>query len=237
MFSIDNAFFSNSMYLLQKDLYLRAINVALGVFFLVEFIRAQIPEIEVLQLVPGVYLFVLFIGWLFLITLSNCIQRFPHNVDNRKLSGTKTLNRIELGIIGKGCLATTLGQLIINLYTVIPIGFDAFNNYGEQTLENLWSFDEIVGVETSLFIFIFLIAQTPILTLINYTGENYLLRIPNVWRSIGVISFLLGGIITPTIDIFTQLSFATSTYSLYLLVISVTTRRMFMKYREAVTLS
>lgn len=237
MFSIDNAFFSNSVYLLQKDLYLRAISLVLGVFFLIEFIRAQIPEVEVLQLIPGLYLFVLFIGWLFLISLSYSIQRFPHNVDNRKASGTKTLNRIELGLIGKGCIATTIGQLMINLNTVIPIGFDAFYNYGEQTLENIWALEEIIGIEITLLIFILIIAQIPILTLLNYTGENYLLRIPNIWRSIGVISFILGGIITPTIDVFTQLSFAASTYSLYLLVISVTNRRMFMKYREAMTLS
>jgi len=67
MFSLDEAFFATSGYLEQNDIYWRSISLALGVFTVVEFVRSQVPEIEVLQLIPGLYLLLLFFSWIFFI--------------------------------------------------------------------------------------------------------------------------------------------------------------------------
>jgi dihydrofolate reductase len=36
----------------------------------------------------------------------------------------------------------------LSVITIVPISLDSFNSYGEKTLENIWSFDEVIGLET-----------------------------------------------------------------------------------------
>lgn len=232
MFSLDEAFLGTSKYLEQIDLPWKAISLALGVFTVVEFVRSQVPEIEVLQLVPGLYLLLLFFAWIFLVFFSNIFQQIPFEVDNRKLCGTKTLDKIELGTISKGSSLVALIQILINLNSVIPIGLDSFNSYGERTLENIWSLDDVISLESYFLVIIAILSQIPILFLLSPSSEKYALKLPGVWRAIGTICFIIGGIVTPTIDIVTQISFASSTFCLYVLLISIVAKRLNLKYRE-----
>jgi hypothetical protein len=232
MFSLDEAFLATSSYLEQTDIYWRALSLALGVFIVVEFVRSQVPEIEVLQLIPGLYLLLLFFSWVFLVFFSNLFQRIPFEVDNRKSCGTKTLDKLELGTISKASIFIALIQILVNLNTVIPIGLDSFNSYGEKTLENIWSLDDVISLETYFLFIIVILSQIPILILLNPSSENYALTLPGVWRAIGIICFVIGGIVTPTIDIITQISFASSTFCLYVLLISIVAKRLNLKYRE-----
>ena len=232
MFSLDEAFVSTSRYLEQTDIYWRAFSLAFGVFSMVELIRNQVPEIEVLQLIPGLYLLLLFFSWVFLVFFSNLFQRIPFEVDNRKSCGTKTLDKFELGTISKASIFIAFIQILINLNTVIPIGLDSFNSYGEKTLENIWSLDDIISLESYFLVIIVILSQIPILILLNPSSEKYALTLPGVWRAIGIICFVIGGIVTPTIDIITQISFAGSTFCLYVLLISIVAKRLNLKYRE-----
>ena len=232
MFSLDEAFFATSGYLEQNDIYWRSISLALGVFTVVEFVRTQVPEIEVLQLIPGLYLLLLFFSWIFLVFFSNLVQRIPFEIDNRKSCGTKTLDKLELGTISKASVFIAGIQILINLNTVIPIGLDSFNSYGEKTLENIWSLDDVISLETYFLGIIILLSQLPILILLNPSSEKYALTLPGIWRAIGTICFVIGGIVTPTIDVITQISFAGSTFCLYVLVITIVAKRLNLKYRE-----
>jgi len=237
MFSLDEAFFANSSYFVQTDLYAKILFSACGSFFVVEFIRAQVAEIEVLQLVPGLYLLLLFLSWVFLIAVSIAIERLPMAIDNKKSSGTKTINRLEIGILVKDSIQGAMNQLVITLSTSIPIGFEAFNSYGERTLEDLWSLDEVVALEVYLLLVIILLSQIPTLVCLNYNTEKFILGLPFGWRIIGVSCFTIGGMVTPTIDAVTQISFAASTYYLYLLVIGVLIKRRNVKSKEATSLN
>jgi len=232
MFSLDEAFFATSGYLEQNDIYWRSISLALGVFTVVEFVRSQVPEIEVLQLIPGLYLLLLFFSWIFLVFFSNLLQRIPFEIDNRKSCGTKTLDKLELGTISKASIFIASIQILINLNTVIPIGLDSFNSYGEKTLENIWSLDDVISLETYFLGIIIVLSQIPILILLNPSSEKYALTLPGIWRAIGTICFVIGGIVTPTIDVITQISFAGSTFCLYVLLISIVAKRLNLKYRE-----
>lgn len=232
MFSLDEAFLGTSIYLEQIDISWKALNLALGVFTVVEFVRSQVPEIEVLQLIPGLYLLLLFFAWIVLVFFANIFQQIPFEVDNRKLCGTKTLDKIELGTISKASLFIAFIQILINLNTVIPIGLDSFNSYGERTLENIWSLDDVIALESYFLVIIAILSQTPVLILLNPSSEKYAIKLPGVWRAIGTICFIIGGIVTPTIDVVTQISFASSTFCLYVLLISIVAKRLNLKYRE-----
>jgi hypothetical protein len=232
MFSLDEAFFATSSYLEQKDIYWRALSLALGVFTVVEFVRSQVPEIEVLQLIPGLYLLLLFSSWIFLVFFSNLLQRIPFEIDNRKSCGTKTLDKIELGTISTASVGIAFFQIWVNLNTVIPIGLDSFNSYGEKTLENIWSLDDVISLESYFLFIVVILSQIPILILLNPSSENYALVLPGIWRAVGTICFIIGGIVTPTIDVITQISFAGSTFCLYVLLISIVAKRLNLKYRE-----
>jgi len=232
MFSLDDAFLGTSFYLEQKDIPWKAISIALGVFTVVEFVRSQVPEIEVLQLVPGLYLLLLFFAWVFLVFFSNIFQQIPFEVDNRKVCGTKTLDKIELGMISRGSSLIAFVQIMINLNSVIPIGLDSFNSYGERTLENIWSLDDVISLESYFLVVIAILSQLPILFLLSPSSEKYAIKLPGVWRAVGSICFIIGGIVTPTIDIITQISFASSTFCLYVILIIVVAKRLNLKYRE-----
>ena len=237
MFSLDRTYVTKSSYFKQTDFYFKAIGLACGVFFVVDYIRAQTPEIEVLQLIPGLYLFLLFLSWVFLTFSTIFLERIPMELDAKKSSGTKTINRLDLGSIVNGGLILATNQLLININTVIPIALDSFNSYGEKTLENIWSLDEIVSLEIYLLFVIILLSQIPILIGLSFTTQDFILRLPRVWRFVGVSCFTIGGVVTPTIDAVTQVAFAASTYSLYLAFIAISNRRLNIKYKETVSLS
>ena len=237
MFSFDNSYIKYSYYFIQKDFYFKAIGLACGVFFVVDYIRAQTPEIEVLQLIPGLYLFLLFLSWVFLTFFTIFLERIPMEIDSRKTSGTKTINRIDIGSIIKCGLVLATNQLMININTVVPIALDSFNSYGEKTLENIWSLDEIVALEIYLLFVIIILSQVPILIGLSFSTQDFILRLPRVWRFIGVSCFTIGGVVTPTIDVITQVAFAASTYSLYLAFIAISNRRLTIKYKETFSLS
>ena len=70
-----------------------------------------------------------------------------------------------------------------------------------------------------------------------YTNEKEINFFPKFWKSLSLIIFLAAGFLTPTIDGYTQLSFAASAVSLYLLIINVIEKRVTIKFNSTVTLS
>ena len=235
MFSLDDAFLAPSLYILQKDFYWRAIVYSFGVILWVELFRSQIAEINVLQLIPGLYLFLLFFSLIFLVVFSTLFLQISFEVDNRKSCGTKTLNRMEIINVARFSLSIVSTQVLVSLNTIVPIAFDSFNSYGERTLENIWSLDEILLLELFLLVVIVIASQFPVILLLDQSNEEDILSLPSYWKQIGILVFVLAGIITPTIDGFTQLSFSISAFSLYILVIIVVTKRVNVKYAATYT--
>jgi hypothetical protein len=235
MFSLDDAFLANSRYLVQKDFYSQAFGYAFAVAVWVEFFRSQVAEINVLQLVPGLYLFLLFFAFVFMVLLSYSILQLSFEIDNRKSSGTKTVNRLEVISLSRFTFSIAFTQILGSLNSIIPVALDSFNTYGERTLENLWSLDEVLGLELFLLFVILVLSQFPIIALLNLSDEVNTLSLPSYWKPLGILIFTGAGIVTPTIDGFTQLSFSFLAFSLYILVIIVMTRRLNVKYIETST--
>ena len=98
-----------------------------------------------------------------------------------------------------------------------PLSLDSINSYGEKNLENFWSFDEVLNLEIFFLVNFFLFCQIPLFFFRIVDSEKKKEIFPNQWKNVFFFSFLIAGILTPTVDITTQFSFAFSTIFFYFL--------------------
>lgn len=236
MLNLDETLEINSSYVVQRDLYLKGLVYSVGVVVFVEIVRGQVAEINLLQLIPGFYLLLLFVSFICLMVFSDLFFRVPFETDNTKAYGTKTLNQLEKGIAMKFSFFLFTTGLLIILNTVIPLSLDSFNSYGERTLENIWSFDEVITLEIILLVLLILLSQTPLIFISYFTTEKDINILPEFWKTISLLIFVGAGFLTPTIDGYTQLSFAASALSLYLIIISIIEKRVMIKYNGTLVL-
>ena len=237
MLNLDETFEINNSYAIQRDLYLRGFLYSSGVIIFIELVRAQVAEVDLLQLIPGFYLIVLFISFLVLLYISDFLLRIPVESDNDKVFGTKTIERAETGISLKLSYFLFYCCLGSSLNSVIPLSLDSFNSYGEKTLENIWSFDEVISLEIILLTILLLLCQIPVIFLVSLNNEKEISILPEYWKTLSFIVFIASGILTPTIDGYTQLSFAFSALSLYLIIIIILTKRLDIKFSTFKSLS
>ena len=230
MLNLDETLITTSTYNIQRDLYIKSFIYSFAVIIFVDILRSQVSEVNLLQLIPGFYLILLFISFIYLVFFSNLLTYVPFQNDNNKSLGTKTTNKLETTVLLKFSVFLLFSSLIISFNTVIPLSLDSFNNYGEKTLESLWSFDEVLTLEITLFIILSVLSQLPVLIITNFTTENDVNIFPEFWKSLSLIIFLISGLLTPTIDGYTQLSFAGSAVSLYLIIISLTEKKVNIKF-------
>jgi hypothetical protein len=194
-----------------------------------ELLRAQVAEIDLLQLVPGFYLVLLFISLIVLTFFSTFFLKIPLDIDNKKAGGTKTTFRINSINNSKIFFFLFSMSILVSLTTTIPLSLDSFNSYGEKTLENLWSIDEVLNLETILFTTLLSISQFPVVLLAGLTSEIVINSLPEYWKIISFVIFAVSGLLTPTIDGYTQLSFAFSAFALFFLIISILEKRLNLK--------
>lgn len=237
MLNLDDTLKASLPYNVQRDFYLKAILYSLGVVIFIDIARSQVAEINLLQLVPGFYLVLLFVFLVLLVVLSNFFSRFAAELDNKKEFGAKTLNKIEISILLKICFFLGTVAIYIGLMNIAPLSLDSFNSYGEKTLENLWSFDELLGLEGILLFLLIILLQLPLIGISSINTEKQLSFLPEFWKIITFVSFLISGFLTPTIDGYTQLSFAALSISIYLFIIVLIQKRITLKFVGITTLS
>jgi hypothetical protein len=230
MLNLDEPLIISNSYFVQRDLYVKSFLYSIGVVFLITFIRSQVPEINLLQLIPGFYLILLFLGFIFLVFSSDLLVRIPIELDNNKSLGTKTIIKLEFGILLKLSLLLLFGASFITINNVLPVSLDSFDSYGEKTLENIWSFDEVLNLETSLLFIIIILSQLPILAISNFGTEKIVNTLPQFWKILSFLIFLIAGFLTPTIDGYTQLSFSASAIFLYLIIINIIQKKINTKF-------
>jgi hypothetical protein len=236
MLNLDETLEITSSYVVQRDLYLKGLVYSFGVIVFIDIVRGQVAEINLLQLMPGFYLILLFLSFLFLLFFSDLFFSVPFDNDNKKSLGTKTIQKLEKGVTMKFSFFLFVTGFLVVLNTVIPLSLDSFNSYGEKTLENIWSFDEVISLEIILLVILILLSQSPLVIVSSFTTENDVNILPEFWKSVSLLIFLAAGFLTPTIDGYTQLSFAGSAVSLYLFIINVLEKRVMIKFNGTVTL-
>ena len=109
------------------------------------------------------------------------------------------------------------------------MSLDSFNSYGEKTLENVWSFGEVIYLEIIILIILLILSQFPLGITSSFGDEKITLYIPEYSKYISFLILIFSGFITPTVDGYTQLSFAASTFSLYLITLNSIQKRLVTK--------
>jgi len=230
MLNLDEPQNSSSFYILQRDVYIRILSYAASIITFINIIRTQVSEVSLLQLIPGFYLFLMFTSLILLVAGSDFFVRFGINTDTKKSTGTKTLFKIQEILQERIIIFFFINTLLAALLTIVPLSLDSFNNYGEKTLENIWSFDEVIALETTLLITISAIGQVPIYAIPNVDCERKISLLPRLWRIFTLIVLIIAGFLTPTIDGYTQLGFSAAAIFLYVIIIQLIQKRLHKKF-------
>jgi hypothetical protein len=229
MLNIEESLKNFYFYFKQRDFYLKVFNYSICTFIFLEILRSEISEVKLLQLIPGFYLILLFTSFLFLVILSNNYEYIPFIVDNKKEFGTKTKDKLNYIISLKKRIFLILIIFPIGFIFFLPLSLDSFNSYSEKTLENLWSLDEVLNLEILLIFFLVILSQIPFFLLNYFTTEKHLLFLPNYWKLLIFLFVIFCGVITPTIDGYTQANFSLSAFFLYILLLTFIQRRINIK--------
>nr|YP_010988299.1 Sec-independent translocase component C [Rhodochorton tenue]WOK79495.1 Sec-independent translocase component C [Rhodochorton tenue] len=177
--------------------------------------------VKFLQLAPGEYFFVSLKIGLYCGILSSCpfaIYQFLQFI----LPGLTKKETILLvpSLIGSIILFFT--GIIFGYYILAPAALNFFINYGADIIEPLWSFEQYFDFILLLLLSTGLAFQIPILQLIlgllNIISSSQML---SVWRYIIVLSTIVGAVLTPSTDPFTQLIMSGAVLILYFLGIVV----------------
>ena len=186
-----------------------------GVFTFLELGREQIAEVNILQLIPGFYLFLIFSSLFVLTIASDFFSRAASEMDNQSILGTKTNEKLDRSNILKNSFSLWTTITVVSFNSIIPISLDFFSSYGANIIENFWSLDEIINLELTLLLSLSILSQTPLFTLALISTEEKILDLPRYWRIATFGSLVLSGILTPTVDGATQVGFACFTVVLY----------------------
>jgi hypothetical protein len=84
MLNLEESLKSTKSYLIQRDFYSKGFLSVSCVIVFLEILRSQIAQINLLQLIPGFYLVLLFSSFLFFIFFSDLFFRFPFELDKKK---------------------------------------------------------------------------------------------------------------------------------------------------------
>lgn len=229
MFALDDTFLFEIFYVAQTDFYLKGFIYFTGVILFLEILRTQISEVDLLQLIPGFYFFLFFISFLTIFFFSETLLRVPSEIDNLKVSGTRVTNKIELNILLKISFFLFSVLIFIILNSVLPLSLDSFNSSGEKTLDNTWSFSEVLGLELILLLILTIISQVPLFFILNFNTQKVIVVLSQFWKFLIFIITLIAGFLTPTLDGYTQISFALSSFLFYLFIINVLQKRTLLK--------
>lgn len=237
MLNLDGTLVLTKQYITQRDFYTKGIFYSIGVIIFIEIFRNQVAEIDLLQLVPGFYLLLLFVSFLLLVISSDFLFRFSFEKDNKKEIGTRTVSKIYRILSSKFSIFLFWFAFCLVIYMIIPLSLESFNSYGEKTVENIWSFDEVINVEINLFLLLLVLFQFPVFFIEYIISEIQMNILPEFWKILSVGISIFSGIATPTIDGYTQLTISFSTLFLYILIISISEKRLDMKKRGLFSLA
>jgi hypothetical protein len=236
MLNLDETVIIKLYYLVQKDTIIRIFGYLFGIFSIIEIIRNQVPEIYLLQLVPGYYIFLLVLFFIIFLNITQCIVQIYYEIDIKKAIGTKTFSRLQYIILGKiGFALTTLGLYFI-YSNLLPLSLDEFNSYGEKALEDTWTFLDVLNLEVFLLISLTLILQVPLYPITKFNNEKDSNLLPQYWKGLSLFTFIFSGVLTPTVDGYTQFCFASSGLSLYLMIIAIVLKRVSIKFSAVLNL-
>lgn len=203
-------------YDIQKDWIFRGLGYVMVCGILLDFLRNQIPEVNLLQLIPGVLFFLLLLTFFLTIFLSSFIFFIPLKNDIRRDCGVKNVGKILLVLALRIAILFFFFIWAFNYNVVIPISLDYFDSSGEKDLEQLWSFDQVLSFQTIFLNLLTFFSQLPVIGQFYFLTEKDFNLFPKYWKEIVFFFIFISGLLTPTMDGSTQLAFFSSIFILYL---------------------
>nr|YP_009312900.1 Sec-independent protein translocase component TatC [Helminthora furcellata]SCW21154.1 Sec-independent protein translocase component TatC [Helminthora furcellata]SCW24014.1 Sec-independent protein translocase component TatC [Helminthora furcellata] len=177
--------------------------------------------VKFLQLAPGEYFFVS-VKIAFYVGILLCLPIAIYQIIMFILPGLtgKEANIVVpslLGSVGLFFLGIIFG------YTILaPAALTFFINYGADIIEPIWSFEQYFDFILLLLLSTGLAFQIPVIQVflgfLNIISSTQMI---SAWKYVIVIATILGAILTPSTDPFTQMLMATAILALYFSGISV----------------
>ncbi len=236
MFNISKSLININLYSKSYPFFLQLICQSIGTLAVLEIVRQQLPEIKLLQLIPGYYFFLLFIFVSIFFLFSSVINLYPILLDYKNILGTKNNTKNKYFIYNKFLYFFAFLTFNIGINLIIPGQFDNFYNYTEKNLENIWSFNELISIEAILLLILLCISQLPLISFYTLNNKIKILALPNSFKSFIFIVLILSGFLTPTVDALSQLIFSVFTIFLFLISIHFLIKRIQFKYLCLATL-
>ena len=182
---------------------------------LVKILELPINNVKFFQVAPGEY----FISTLKISFYTGLLFSSPFIISQLILfllpGLTKKETRIILPLLIGSLVLFVLG-LAFSYYTLIPAALNFFLNYSEEVLEPFWSFDQYFEFILVLFYSTGLAFQIPIIQiLVGLLNIVSITQMLGAWRYIILVSTILGAILTPSTDPFTQLLLSIAILLLY----------------------
>jgi len=182
---------------------------------LVKILELPVNNVKFFQLSPGEY----FISTIIISFYTGLLFSSPFIIGQLILfllpGLTKKETNVILPLLVSSLVLFGLG-LAFSYYTLIPAALNFFLNYSEEVLEPFWSFDQYFEFILVLFYSTGLAFQIPIIQiligLLNIVSPKEML---GAWRYVILVSTVLGAILTPSTDPFTQLLLSFAILLLY----------------------
>nr|YP_009314948.1 Sec-independent protein translocase component TatC [Scinaia undulata]SCW23403.1 Sec-independent protein translocase component TatC [Scinaia undulata] len=185
------------------------------------FLQQPAQGVKFLQLAPGEYFFVsikIALYSSFLLTIPFAIYQILMFALPGLTGQEKT---VIIPTVGGSVLLFFIG-IGFGYYILAPAALTFFINYGAEIIEPIWSFEQYFDFILLLLISTGLAFQIPILQVFlgffNLISSKQMLA---AWKYVIVVSTILGAILTPSTDPFTQSLMAIAILTLYFSGISV----------------
>jgi len=207
---------------LRQRIFYALIALAVGVFgcFLavkpiVQLLEVPAQGVKFLQLAPGEYFFVSVkvAGYSGLVLASPFVL---YQIIQFVLPGLTRRERRLLVPVMLGSSVLFAGGLVFAYILLIPAALNFFITYGADVVEQLWSIDKYFEFVLLLLFSVGLAFQIPVIQLLlGALGILSSQKMLSAWRYVIIGSVVLGAILTPSTDPFTQSLLAGAVLGLY----------------------
>lgn len=184
--------------------------------FLVKIIEFPVENVKFFQLSPGEY----FVSTVKIAFYTGILFVSPFLISQIILflvpGLTENETKIILPLLFGSLFLFGLG-LLFSYYVLIPAALNFFLNYSNDIIEPLWSFEQYFEFIVILFYTTGFAFQIPIIQIIlgylNLVSGQQMLA---AWRYVILLATIIGAILTPSTDPFTQLLLSAAIVLLYL---------------------
>jgi len=196
------------LYKKQKDFLIRTPFFLFTSIIFLESIRGYAPDVELLINTPATYVFCFLFVFLILMFFSSFLNELSLFVDAKKVRGVKRIDKLLRKQRLKSFFLLTFTGLYIIILIILPCSLDSITTViAQQTNKNYLSFEQIGSIEIGLFINSLFYFQLPSFVICPGYSEIQYDSFIYYYKEYSFVVSFLAGIITPTVDVPTQLTF------------------------------